>query len=29
VLLHHPRFLFHLRKDDREEVIVTLLMTAA
>src|SRR6201982_1436950 len=22
VLLHHPRFLFHLRKDDREEVIV-------
>ena len=22
VLLHHPRFLFHLRKDDREIIIV-------
>src|SRR5262245_19270796 len=22
MLLHHPRFLFHLRKDGREEVIV-------
>jgi hypothetical protein len=29
VLLHHPRFLFQLRKDDRDIIIVTRIIFAA
>jgi len=29
VLLHYPRFLFHLRKDDREIIIVIRIIFAA
>jgi hypothetical protein len=28
-LLHHPRFLFHVRKDDREIIVVIRIMVAA
>ncbi len=28
VFLHHPRFLFHLRKDDRKVIIVTRIIFA-